>query len=64
MKIPKGSGQVERLPPGVDLDHGTKGRPVAFENRQHDQMPPIVRSETGDWRGRIETGCNASPNGQ
>jgi hypothetical protein len=34
MKIPKGSGQVERLPPGVDLDHGTKGRPVAFENRQ------------------------------
>ena len=22
-------------PPGIDLDNGTKGRPVAFENRQN-----------------------------
>jgi len=31
--IPKGSGQGENLPPGVDLDHEKERRPVAVENR-------------------------------
>jgi hypothetical protein len=33
-KYPKAPGSQQWTPPGVDLDHATKGRPVAFENRQ------------------------------
>lgn len=58
---PKAPGSQQWTPPGVDLDHGTKRRPVAFKNRQSTRCHWMSGAKPESWRGMERTESLSGP---